>query len=202
MCRRVIAWLETASANGNPWSLAWNLSGRLVGNSAFLSALLKLLDEHQSVRRQLMIEITESARIRDLTAANGFIQTLRKAGHIVCLDDFGAGAAALRYLHDLDIDIVKIDGRYIRGAIRVRKVRAFLKAIASLCTELGISTVAEMVEDEPTVELVKQCRIEFGQGYLFGKPSTDIRTFGIGASKTARPAAKTAVRRPWQPGKA
>jgi EAL domain-containing protein (putative c-di-GMP-specific phosphodiesterase class I)/GGDEF domain-containing protein len=202
MCRKVIAWLEASAAKGQLWSLAWNLSGRSVGNSSFLTALLKLLDEHESVRRQLVIEITESARIRDLTAANKFIQTLRKAGHIVCLDDFGAGASALRYLHDLDIDIVKIDGRYIRGAIRVRKVRAFLKAIASLCFELGISTVAEMVEDEATVDLVKQCRIEFGQGYLFGKPSTDFSVFFPGEMAAAQPAAKTAGRRPWQPDKA
>jgi EAL domain-containing protein (putative c-di-GMP-specific phosphodiesterase class I) len=83
----------------------------------------------------------------------------------------------------------------------VRKVRAFLKAIASLCTELGISTVAEMVEDEPTVDLVKQCRIEFGQGYLFGKPSTDIRTFGIGGAEKTRSAANIPTKRPWQPGR-
>jgi EAL domain-containing protein (putative c-di-GMP-specific phosphodiesterase class I) len=215
MCRKVIAWLEETAGIGQSWSLAWNLSGRSVGNGAFLAALLKLLDEHNSVRRRLVIEITESARIRDLAAANNFIQTLRKAGHVVCLDDFGAGASALRYLHDLDIDIVKIDGRYIRGAIRVRKVRAFLKAIASLCGELGIKTVAEMVEDEATVDLVKQCRIEFGQGYLFGKPSTDFRTFGTHppapataeASAPVAPASsqtppKTRTRRPWQPGTA
>jgi EAL domain-containing protein (putative c-di-GMP-specific phosphodiesterase class I) len=212
MCRKVLAWLEQSAGIGQSWSLAWNLSGRSVGNGAFLSALLKLLDEHAAVRRRLVIEITESARIRDLAAANTFIQTLRKAGHVVCLDDFGAGASALRYLHDLDIDIVKIDGRYIRGAIRVRKVRAFLKAIASLCSELGIQTVAEMVEDEATVVLVKQCKIEFGQGYLFGKPTTDVRTFGVvppaSANSAVRPAAAPAsdqrlpTRRPWRPGAA
>jgi EAL domain-containing protein (putative c-di-GMP-specific phosphodiesterase class I)/GGDEF domain-containing protein len=200
MCRKVIAWLERNAVAGRQWGLAWNLSGRSVANTAFLAALLKLLEEHQSVRRRLLIEITESARIRDLTLANNFIQTLRKAGHTVCLDDFGAGAAALRYLHDLDIDIVKIDGRYIRGAIRTRKVRAFLKAIAGLCLELGISTVAEMVEDEATVDLIKQCRIEFGQGYLFGKPSTDIGVFETNKPPASQPTGKERARRPWVPG--
>jgi EAL domain-containing protein (putative c-di-GMP-specific phosphodiesterase class I) len=99
---------------------------------------------------------------------------LRGAGHLVCLDDFGAGAAALRYLHDLDVDIVKIDGQYIQGALRGGKNKAFLKAIAGLCSELGVETVAEMVENEKTVATVKECGIGFAQGYYFGRPSIEI----------------------------
>ena len=179
MCRKLLGWLEQVKRNGQPCKVAMNLSGRSVGNTSFLVALQQLLKEHDGLRSQLIIEITESARIGDLAKANRFIQSLRKAGHKVCLDDFGAGASALRYLHELEVDIVKIDGHYVRGAVSDRKLRAFLRAIAGLCRELGITTVAEMVEDEATVDILQACGIELGQGFLFGKPSFEIAGLSV-----------------------
>lgn len=177
MFRKVIELLHAWRRKGTVHKLAVNLSGRSLANQSFVDALHKLLAKNDDLRGQLMIEITESARIHDLEHANEVIQSLRNAGHVVCLDDFGAGSAALRYLHALDIDVVKIDGAYIRGAHGDRKLHAFLKAIAGLCTDLGIETVAEMVEDRETVDLLRECKVPFAQGYLFGKPSPDIATF-------------------------
>ena len=187
MCEKLIDWLHNANKTGQRYSIALNLSGHSVTNTAFLAKLQGLLKEHDSIRQQLIIEITESARIKDLQLANQFIQSLRKSGHTVCLDDFGAGSAALRYLHDLDVDVVKIDGQYIQGAVADRKNRAFLRAISSLCRELEIVTVAEMVEDEETVKLLMECGIELGQGYLFGRPSTEISAFEAPRSGGAKP---------------
>ena len=177
MFRKVIGQLHAWRKKGKTYGLAVNLSGRSIGNQSFLDALHKLLSKHENLRGQLMIEITESSRIHDLERANDVIQSLRGAGHIVCLDDFGAGAAALKYLHALDVDIVKIDGSYIRGANGDRKLNAFLKAIAGLCADLDIDTIAEMVEDQETVALLRECRIPYAQGYLFGKPLPDIESF-------------------------
>ena len=177
MFRKVIGLLHGWRKKGNVFNVAVNLSGRSIENPAFVASLIKLLAKHDSLRPQLSIEITESARINDLPKVNGIIQSLRGAGHKVCLDDFGAGAAALKYLHVLDVDIVKIDGAYIQGAHEDRKLRAFLKAIAGLCKELGIDTIAEMVEEQQTVALLTECRIPYAQGYLYGRPSPDIFSF-------------------------
>jgi EAL domain-containing protein (putative c-di-GMP-specific phosphodiesterase class I) len=177
MAQKLLAWLSQAKKVGQHFRVALNLSGKSVSNPGFLKELQTLLAKHSEVRDQLIIEITESARIKDLKQTNAFIQVLRQAGHLVCLDDFGAGAAALRYLHDLDVDIVKIDGQYIQGALRGGKNKAFLKAIAGLCTELSVETVAEMVENEQSVAIIKECGIGFGQGYFFGRPSTEIGVF-------------------------
>jgi EAL domain-containing protein (putative c-di-GMP-specific phosphodiesterase class I)/GGDEF domain-containing protein len=177
MFRKVIDLLHNWKRKGKTHQLAVNLSGRSIANSAFLDALLGLLEKHKDISAQLLIEITESARIHDLGRANEVIQRLRNAGHKVCLDDFGAGAAALKYLHALDIDIVKIDGAYIQSAHRDRRLRAFLKAIAGLCNELDIESIAEMVEEEETVELLRECGIPYAQGYLFGRPAPDIASF-------------------------
>ncbi len=183
MCQKLLDWLNQANKIGQRYRVALNLSGKSVSSPAFLKELQLLLARHKQVRDQLIIEITESARIKDLKQANGFIQVLRDAGHTVCLDDFGAGSAALRYLHDLDVDIVKIDGQYIQGALRGGKNKAFLKAIAGLCTELSIETVAEMVENEKMVAIIKECGIGFAQGYYFGKPSIEIGVFDMSQPK-------------------
>ncbi|MEX2454534.1 MAG: EAL domain-containing protein, partial [Rhodospirillaceae bacterium] len=177
MFRKVIALLQGWRRKGRDYQLAVNLSGRSLANRAFLDALIALLGRHPELSDRLLIEITESARIHDLEHANSVIQTLRRAGHKVCLDDFGAGSAALKYLHALDVDIVKIDGAYIQRAHEDRKLKAFLKAISGLCNELDIDTIAEMVEEEETVALLRECAIPYAQGYLYGKPSPDISAF-------------------------
>ncbi|MGE0744384.1 MAG: EAL domain-containing protein [Rhodospirillales bacterium] len=177
MCCKVLRWLGDAKAAGRRRVVAVNISGRSIGSDAFVAQALELFATLRGDRAQLVIEITESATIRDLEATNKVIQVLRRAGHEVCLDDFGAGAAALRYLHALDVDVVKIDGQYVRGAAAGAKPRAFLKAVAALCRELGVATIAEMVEDEDTLAMLKACGIGFAQGYLLGRPSLDIAAF-------------------------
>ena len=198
MSRKVIEWMSGDGPGANrPHRIAINLSGRSLGNVSFVAALHKLLDANDQVRSRLIFEITESARIPDLDLANKFIQSLRNAGHKVCLDDFGAGAAAFQYLRALEVDVVKIDGQYLRGAIEGGKSRAFLKAMAGLCRELRIEMIAEMVEDRRYLPLIEECGIRYGQGYLFGKPEADVSSF--------LPQPRTRVRRfevhqPSQPG--
>lgn len=177
MCKRAIEWLLAANARNEDRVLAVNISGRSIANTAFVAALHDLLSRYRSMRRQIMFEITESSHIDDLPAANRFIQGLRRAGHQVCLDDFGAGSAALRYLHALEVDVVKIDGQYVRSAFERPRNQAFLKAVVGLCHDLGIATIAEMVEDVPAVRMLRNCGVQYGQGFLFGKPAFDIAKF-------------------------
>lgn len=193
MCCKVLRWLADAKAAGRRRVVAVNISGRSIGSDMFVAQALELFATLRGDRAQLVIEITESATIRDLEATNKVIQTLRRAGHQVCLDDFGAGAAALRYLHSLDVDVVKIDGQYVRGAAVGTKPRAFLKAVAALCRELGVATIAEMVEDEETLTMLKACGIGLAQGYLFGRPALDIAGFEAPSQGTRRPDAAIAA---------
>jgi EAL domain-containing protein (putative c-di-GMP-specific phosphodiesterase class I) len=197
MCAKTLAWLEIARTAGRTPMLAVNLSGSSVGTPAFVKALHKLLQRYDAVRRQVAFEITESARISDLRGVNAIVKGLRAEGHKVCLDDFGAGASAFHYLRALDVDVVKIDGIYVRDAFKNSKGAAFLKAMTSLCSDLGIATVAEMVEDESNLAFLKQCGVDYGQGWLFGKPSLDIADFDPKAAAPAvRPAAAAVHGRP------
>jgi len=175
MAGKVIAWLKTQRAR--KYKIAVNISGHSIGNLDYLAQLYTLLSANHWARQRVMFEITESARIADLSAANRFFQTLRKEGYEVCLDDFGAGAASFQYLSSLDVDVVKLDGSAIKNALAAKKGRAFLTALAKLCQDIGVETVAEMIDDKETLKFVRDCGIDYVQGYLFGEPSTDIETF-------------------------
>lgn len=177
MCRKVLTWLQETNGQGYRYMTAVNVSGRSLSTPKFVKNLLDLLDEFQDARENILFEVTESAKLVDLDEANRIIQALRQAGHVVCLDDFGAGVSAFQYLSALHVDVVKIDGAYVVDAMKNRRSRALLKAMASMCADLGIKTVAEMIEDEPAADLVRECGIDYGQGYLYGRPSKLITSF-------------------------
>lgn len=175
--KKVIAWLGKWPRNRTRYRIAVNISGHSVGSDFYVSSLHNLLRENPWVQNKLLFEITESSRMVDLESANGFIQGLRQAGYPVCLDDFGAGAASFQYLSALDVDVVKLDGSAIRNTRGGAKGRAFLTSLAALCKSLGVETIAEMVEKEQSLFYVRNCGIDYAQGYLFGRPSRNIKDF-------------------------
>ncbi|HJP19974.1 MAG: bifunctional diguanylate cyclase/phosphodiesterase [Alphaproteobacteria bacterium] len=174
MCQKVIARILQARDQGDIISLAVNLSGRSLSDPGFVARLHELLKSCGAIREELLFEVTESSRIRDLEATNQVLQGLRRLGHHVCLDDFGAGAAAFEYLRALDVDMVKIDGIYVQEALTTRNGKAFLRAMATLCRDLGIQTVAEMVEEEEQAHFLLEAGVRFGQGYLYGRPADGL----------------------------
>ncbi|MBI4966540.1 MAG: EAL domain-containing protein [Rhodospirillales bacterium] len=151
--------------------LAVNLSGRSLTDGPFIRELRAILANYPPFGPRLLFEMTESAEVKDFEQVNAIIQELRQLGHPVCLDDFGAGAAAFHYLRRLTVDFVKIDGSYILKALTDRSNIPFLKAIASLCRDLKIAMIGEMIEDKPTADLLRELGVQFGQGYYFGRPS-------------------------------
>ncbi len=151
-------------------SIAVNLSGRSLLNQRFVSELLSLLAQNRGLNKLLMFEITESFEIKDLSSANKLLQEIRKQGFTVCLDDFGAGAAAFQYLRNLQIDFVKIDGSYLHDAFASPFGKSFLRAIANLCADLKLRTIGEMVEDQLALDLLTQIGVDMGQGYFLGAP--------------------------------
>jgi len=151
--------------------LAVNVSGRTITSPAFPTCVETLVGDKPAIRDRLIFEITESAAIEDLSVADRHIQVLRRLGCMVCLDDFGAGAASLAYLQQLSLDVVKIDGRYIRELQHGGRQSTFIRHLVGMCAELGVKTLAEMVESAEVEEAVRQAGVDFGQGYLYGAPS-------------------------------
>ena len=150
-------------------TLAVNVSGRSVMSEAYVSRVVDLLRKSPSIKGRLMFELTESAAVEDLGLADRHIQALRAAGCEVCLDDFGAGAASLAYLQQLTLDVLKIDGRYIRDLQHGGREATFVKHLVNMCGELKVRTLAEMVETPEAEEAVRKAGVHYAQGWLYGR---------------------------------
>lgn len=168
-------------------TLAVNVSGRSIMSEGFVTGALDLLKGHPDVRGRLMFELTESAAVEDLMLADRHIQALRGAGCEVCLDDFGAGAASLAYLQQLTLDVLKIDGRYIRDLQLGGREATFVKHLVNMCAELNVRTLAEMVETTDAQDAVRAAGVHYAQGWLYGRASeTPIDGELIAARSTVR----------------
>ena len=148
--------------------LAVNVSGRTITSPGFVGAMEKMLGRKDALEGRLVVEITESAAIDDLALANRHIQSLRSLGCTVCLDDFGAGAASLAYLQRLHLDVVKIDGRYIRELQHGGQEANFIAQMVHMCSELKVKTLAEMVENSRAEDAIRRAGVDFAQGWLYG----------------------------------
>ncbi|HEY3696994.1 sensor domain-containing phosphodiesterase [Phenylobacterium sp.] len=151
--------------------LAVNVSGRTIGSFQFVEKVRALIAAHPKIRNRLIFELTESAAIDDLPLADRHLQALRAEGCQICLDDFGAGAASLAYLQQLSLDVVKIDGRYIRELQHGGRESTFIRHLVTMCAELGVKTLAEMVETAQVEEAVRRAGVDFAQGWLYGPPA-------------------------------
>lgn len=168
VCERAISYISF-KGGGARTKFSLNLSGQSIGNDAFLEKLGNLLAKNKNLHERLIFEITESSQITDLDKVNRLIGKLHDAGYKIAMDDFGAGAASLEYLQRLDVDMVKIDGKYIRKLLSSQRDAAMVRNIARMCKDLGVGVVAEFVEDQAQADLLREMGVEFGQGYLFGK---------------------------------
>ena len=157
-------------------SVAVNVSGFTMQSAPFRDRVLALLAANPDIvapartPHRLLIELTETAEIDDMPAAAAAIAEFRARGVPVCLDDFGAGGAAFRYLREFGVDYVKIDGLYVRAATRGARERGFVAAMVELAGQVGAEVVAEMIETEEQARLMRDLGVQYGQGWLFGRP--------------------------------
>ncbi len=159
---------------GKVLSFSMNLSGRDLGDKEFLQFLKSAIIETGADPRFLIFEITETAAIRDLDRAIKFIRELKAIGCSFALDDFGVGFTSFKYLREMEVDYIKIDGVFIRTLHETTNDHIFVKAIADVARGMGIKTIAEFVENNEIIKILKECGVDYGQGYFIGKPSPDI----------------------------
>lgn len=153
-------------------SIAVNVSGHSLGNPAFYQSLFKVLEQNRQVLGRLVIEVTDAAEIYNLDEAKRLLARMRRLGARISLDDFGSGGAAFDLLRFLPVDFVKIDPALVQEA-RDPRGRSVLKALTSLCHDLGIVTVGECVEDTAMVQILRDVNIDYAQGYYFAQPTVD-----------------------------
>jgi EAL domain-containing protein (putative c-di-GMP-specific phosphodiesterase class I) len=150
--------------------IACNLSGLSLQSPPFREKLCAMLSAIPEVARRLLVEITETAEIEDEAEARRTVDALRELGLPICIDDFGAGSAAFRYLRAFRVDFVKVDGTYVANALESERDRGFIAAMVDLARAVGAQVVAERIETEAEAALMRELGVAFGQGYLFGRP--------------------------------
>lgn len=124
---------------------------------------------------RLVLEITETALMSNMERARSAINHLNASGIRLALDDFGTGYASFGYLDKLSFDKLKIDRTLVTGAETDAKKRAIVKAIVEMCHNLEINCVAEGIETEKQLNMMRSLGCRFGQGYLLGKPAADVQ---------------------------
>lgn len=150
--------------------LAVNLSGRSVTDPSLLDHVARSLERHGASGRSLVFEITEHEALDHVDRARELSRGLRALGCRVALDDFGAGFAGFGYLKQLDFDLLKIDGEFIRELADSRADQLVVKALVAVARGLGCQTVAEYVCDERVAAEVTACGVDFAQGFAISQP--------------------------------
>jgi diguanylate cyclase (GGDEF)-like protein/PAS domain S-box-containing protein len=146
-----------------------NLSGISLGDEGMLDHIMTEFTRNAIDPARMCFEITETAVISNLPRAQEFIGRLRALGCRFSLDDFGSGLSSFAYLRTLPVDYLKIDGVFIRGIVHNDINRALVKAINEVGHVMGIRTVAEYVEDEATLDVVRLLGIDYAQGHAVGE---------------------------------
>lgn len=167
-----LEWLKAnpLGRNDRPNSLSINISGQSLSDELFLGYLLDQFDQTGVSAQQICLEITETAAIANIGQAMEFIDALKARGCSFALDDFGSGMSSYSYLKNLDVDFLKIDGSFIKDMANDPVDLAMVESINHIGHVMGIKTIAEFVENEATLERLREIGVNYDQGYHIHKP--------------------------------
>jgi diguanylate cyclase (GGDEF)-like protein/PAS domain S-box-containing protein len=151
--------------------IAVNLSGQSVGDRSFhRAAFEELWAAGPQVCRRLCIEITETAAITNMSEAALFIEQLREMGVRTALDDFGAGASSFGYLKTLKVNVLKIDGQFVRDVLDDPLDDAAVRCFVDVARVLGVECVAEFVDRPEVLARIRELGVDYAQGFFLHKP--------------------------------
>ncbi len=167
---RTIKDLSDWCAKGVVVTAAVNISARLVTSQAFLVKAEDLLQRSGVPRQRLIFEVTELATITDRESATKALGHFRELGVAISMDDYGTGQSTLTYLKQLPLSELKIDRSFVQNAHCDRNDALLVRSTIELAHELGLSVVAEGVEDAECLEFLREVGCDYAQGYLIGKP--------------------------------
>ncbi|MBT8129097.1 MAG: EAL domain-containing protein, partial [Gammaproteobacteria bacterium] len=163
---------EDQSKHRNKLVYNINLSGQTLCDTDILEFIRTQIEHYGIDANRLCFEITETAVIANLGLAIDFIGRMKQMGCMFALDDFGSGLSSFAYLKKLPVDFIKIDGEFVRDIVTDPMDRAIVSAINDIGHEIGLITVAEYVESEDVLELLKELGVDYVQGFAVDEPTT------------------------------
>jgi len=147
-----------------------NLGGRSIADDAFLAFLIERLRTTGIPANKLCFEITETVAIANLAAATRFMESLRGMGAHFAPDDFGSGLSSFAYLKALPVEVLKIDGIFVKDISRDPIDLAMVRSINDIGHVMGKRTIAEFVEDDAILERLLDVGVDYAQGYGVARP--------------------------------
>ncbi|QKV19255.1 EAL domain-containing protein [Oricola thermophila] len=151
-------------------SLGFNLSAQTLSDPSLWTFVKETIAENGVAPNHVTFEITETATVTNFEAAQQFVRHVRALGCRVSLDDFGAGLSSFGYLRRFSVDSVKIDGEFVENIARSRFDRAIVSSITGIARDLGFYVVAERIEEEAALDVLRELGVRKVQGYLLHKP--------------------------------
>lgn len=153
--------------------LALNVSGMTASDRQALDQFASTLEARSHVAPRLIVELTETAALLDIEESLRFTARLHDIGARVAIDDFGAGYTSFRNLQALRVDMVKIDGSFVRGLAQSRDNQVFVRTLVDLARNFRLETVAEWVTSAHEADILTAVGVDYLQGFHFGKPEVN-----------------------------
>lgn len=161
---------EVFNAEGNTLTLSVNISAKHIVEPDFVETVRRILEEENFPINHFEIEITEYCMVESMEKAVEAMHRLKELGIVLAMDDFGTGYSSMSYLSQMPIDVLKIDKSLVDNIYEDQKENQFVNMIISMGHILGASVVAEGVEDESQLSLIRKADCDYVQGYIWGRP--------------------------------
>ena len=171
VCERVTNHLKN-KLGGSRTMYAMNLSRHSLPDGDFVEQFNELMEKHKDLNERLIFEITGARKISPEPPTQKFIKSLRERGFKVALDGLGADARSIEVLNTLECDFVKLESSYGTTLPDSQHDQTLVANLAKLCLEKGIKFIGKHIETKEQAELMKMLKVEFGQGFYFGKPES------------------------------
>lgn len=155
---------------GQSTSLSINMSAESVNSSLFIAKIIQYARQYKINPETITLEVTETMAIEDMNGALKNINTLKAFGFKVALDDFGSGFSTLLYLQNIEADFLKIDGIFVKNIKNSTRDQAIVENVVRVAHDLNMKCIAEFVEDEETISILRKCGVDYLQGYIIHKP--------------------------------
>jgi EAL domain-containing protein (putative c-di-GMP-specific phosphodiesterase class I) len=178
LAEEVLTTMASHEKGGWQPMIAINLSAQSLQSALFRARFDRIAAAHPAQAPRLLIEVTETASVTDYPAMAKILKDLQTRGHRICIDDLGAGSTSLETLRALPADFVKIDGPFLRAAIENPRELKTLQTVVQMAIAHGSEIIVEQVENDEQAALASKIGADYAQGFLYGRPTTDIIAFG------------------------
>jgi len=161
---------KNRSENNHAVTYVINLSGSTLAESGFFDFINQKLQQYEVSSKEICFEISETTAIDNYSVSVGFIRRLRREGFSTSLDNFGSGLSSYKFIKNMPLDFIKLDGSFVKGIDEEPMNKAIVDSVARIGRSMGIKTVAAWVETDAVLDELRLLGIDYVQGYAIGKP--------------------------------